>query len=227
MAFQNVGVVCDLIETYAGSAGVNKSKINRRFLWDLVSLKGIELARRSGFLSKQATITTTADQDLYEKPESVLYIKDVRVEEVPATKTTRGDIMRLRDSNSGVSTTTDGTITSWLYWQENRGANGYIGIADARGTAPAVTGYEVEIYYSTMPDRIDSDNLLLGFHDKWVLPFVKSLAAEVLRVNGVVNALSQSYDFEWERLIAAAIHDAVDSEFQPLIQYPLNLSINE
>lgn len=222
MAFGNVGQICDLVEVMAGQAGVHKSKINRRLLWDLVSLKGIDVARRSGVLSGVSTFVTTADVDLYEKPSSASYIREVKVEEVPAIKTTRGDVLRLRDSNSGTTVSQD-TVTSWLYWQENRGRNGYIGICDAFGTAPQTADLDIEIYYSTFPDIIESDDDTIGLPAEFMLPFAQGLAAEVMRLNGIVNNLTQIYDAAWQKMEYDMIHKAVDNEAQTLIQYPLTL----
>lgn len=222
-AFNNAGLICDMIESLSGQAGVHKNKINRRFLWDLLTLKGMDLARRSGLLEGVSTFETIADQDLYEKPAGVLYVKDIQVEDVPASKTTRADIIRLRDAATGaVSSQT--TTTRWLYWMENRGTNGYIGLADDWGTAPQSAGDEIRIYYSTFPDRIEHDDDQIGIPEKYMLAFCKAMAAEVMRSNGQLNNLSQLYDLEGEKLVYDAVHDSVNNAASPIVQYPLGLT---
>lgn len=226
MAYVNVGALCDLAEVMAGQAGVNRSKIPRRLLWDLVNLKGMEAARRANILSATATITTVADQSLYEKPTDVLHIREVHVDGELAGKITREDVIRLQKLFDDTETTEQGTTTDWHYWIERRGIYGYIGVVDEHGNAPTTAGLEIEIHYSGFPDQINSDQDEIGIHERYFLEYAKAVAAEVMKMNGALNApLIQVYTQDWERCVMDMRHDAIDEEAQPMVQLPIDLSM--
>lgn len=100
MAFTNVGQIADLIEVYAGQAGVSRDKISRRLLWDIINLKANEFARRTGILEKSSTIETVADQAEYELPSGVTYIKYVDFDSYRIKKITHEQVRELQGQTS-------------------------------------------------------------------------------------------------------------------------------
>lgn len=94
----NVGTLSDLIEVYAGQAGVNRSKINRRLIWDLINIKVKEFARRTGIQTSKATIETVADQAEYELGSDVGQVLYVDFDECRINKITH-DTVRLLQGN--------------------------------------------------------------------------------------------------------------------------------
>lgn len=62
MALTNTGHVIDLIQMYAGMAGVNRENVNETLIVDLINLKLKEFVRRTG-ASQSKTSITTADED--------------------------------------------------------------------------------------------------------------------------------------------------------------------
>lgn len=91
----SVGQACDLIELFAGRAGVGKDKINRELTWKLLNVKAHELARRSGVLTTKSTISSVADQQEYELPSDVIHINKVNYDDYEAHKITFDDVDRL------------------------------------------------------------------------------------------------------------------------------------
>lgn len=225
MAFTNVGQICDLSEMLAGQAGVNRSKIPRRLLYDLINLKGIEAARRAGILDGTATITTIANQALYEKADDILHIKEVHVDGELATKIVREDVIRLQKMIDTAETLVQGTTITWHWYIENRGVRGYLGIVDDNGNAPTTAGLDVEIHYSSFPDQIISDDSQLGIPERYFYSYAQAVAAEVMKINGALNApLIQLYASEWERCLYDMRHDAVDAAAQPMVQIPIDIT---
>ena len=56
----NVGTIADMMEVYAGQAGVNRDSINRELLWQIINMKMKDYFNRTG-ISTTKTTTTTAD----------------------------------------------------------------------------------------------------------------------------------------------------------------------
>lgn len=76
MAF-NTGTIADLMELYAGQAGVNRDKIPRKLLRQIINLKLKEFARRSGVLSSKNTIVSIANKQEYEMTPDVIHVTKV------------------------------------------------------------------------------------------------------------------------------------------------------
>lgn len=222
--YTNVGTLCDLVEVLAGQSGVNRSKLPRRLLYDLVNLKGMEAARRTGIINAPASITTVANQATYELAPDILHVKEAHVNDTLAYKITRDEVIKLRQI-VGTGTVIDGTTVTWHWYIERRGLYGFIGIVDDHGNAPTTAGISVDIYYSGFPDAIQSDQDTIGIPERYFFEYAKSVAAEVLKMNGATNpALIQSYAQDWERVIYDMRHDQVDLENQPAIQLPVDIT---
>lgn len=118
---------------------------------------------------------------------------------------------------------TDSTNSRWFYYIRLVGARFYLGLVDDLGAAPTAAGLDIDIYYQNFPDEITSDNDIIALPTEFMHALSKAVASEIIKMNGGVNALTQQYDFEWERTIYDAVHLAVDSAKQPMTQYPINL----
>lgn len=184
----------------------------------------MEAARRANLLSATATITTVANQATYELAADILHIKEVHINDILASKITREDVIRLQDM-VGTGNVISGTTVDWHFYVERRGIYGYIGVVDQNGNAPTTAGLEIEIHYSGFPDAISSDQDTIGIPERYFMPYVQGITAEVLKMNGAANMnLVQMYTNEWERCIIDMRHDVVDSENQPMVQFPVDLS---
>lgn len=222
-AFTNVGQICDMVEMLCGQGGVNRSKIPRRLLWDILNLKSKEFSRRTGAVDATATITTVANQALYEKPDGMLHIREVHVDNTLAYKITREDVIRLQQL-AGTGTTIQGTSVTWHFYEENRGIRGYLGIVDDNGNAPTSDGIEIEVHYSNFPDEITNDNDVIGIPEQYAMELTKGVAAEIMKLNGRMDLLVQSHEVAFERMLRDATFDAVENSQQPLVQFPLDIS---
>lgn len=96
----NAGKVCDLVEVMAGQVGVNRDKISRRLLWELLNLKIREIARRAGISESKSTIETVANQAEYELPTDVLHVKYVDFDSYRIHKATHEQVRYLQDQVS-------------------------------------------------------------------------------------------------------------------------------
>jgi hypothetical protein len=99
MAF-NAGTLADLMELYSGKGGVNRDKIPRRLLRQIINMKLQEFARRSGCLSSKITRQTVADQQEYELGSDVVNVREVHFDNYLAYKIRFGDIIYLEDKTS-------------------------------------------------------------------------------------------------------------------------------
>lgn len=115
------------------------------------------------------------------------------------------------------------TSENWYYYVRLKGRNFYLGIVDTTGTAPATAGLDIDVFYSQFPNEIESDNDIIGLPEEYLFALAKSVASEIIKMNGQVTNLTQQFDLEWERIIYDGTHAAVDNASQPMIQRPLDL----
>ncbi len=99
MAF-NVGTISDLMELYAGQAGVNRDKIPRKLLRQVINFKLKEFASRSGILSSKNTIVSIADKLEYEMTPDVIHVTKVNFDGSIAHKIVWEDVDEIKNSIS-------------------------------------------------------------------------------------------------------------------------------
>ena len=63
----NVGRLADLMELYAGRGGVNRDKIPRKLLKEVINFKLKEFARRTGVVASKVTRSSVANVQEYEQ----------------------------------------------------------------------------------------------------------------------------------------------------------------
>jgi len=82
----NVGTLSELMELYAGKAGVTKDRLNPVLVRQVILHKLRDFASRAHVLESKATIESVADQQEYELPSDVIHIKEVHFDGARATK---------------------------------------------------------------------------------------------------------------------------------------------
>lgn len=122
---------------------------------------------------------------------------------------------------------TTNTTTLWHWYIRLRGGRFLLGLVDENGAAPTTAGLDITVFYQSWPDEISSDSDQIGLPSEFLHVLAKSVASEILKMNGGVTALTQQYDLLWERGIYDALHLAIDESKQPMTQYPINLRVNE
>ncbi|MBU2249872.1 MAG: hypothetical protein KKD77_24210, partial [Gammaproteobacteria bacterium] len=83
----NVGKVCDLMELYAGQAGVAKDRLNRVLLREIINIKLRDFCRRTGILSSKWTISSVASQQEYQLPSDCIHVTKCNFDSYEAFKT--------------------------------------------------------------------------------------------------------------------------------------------
>lgn len=82
----NVGRLADLMELYAGRGGVNRDKIPRKLLKEVINFKLKEFARRTAVVSSKVTRSSIPGQAEYEQVADALHITKVNYDGSIATK---------------------------------------------------------------------------------------------------------------------------------------------
>ncbi len=99
MAF-NVGTISDLMELYAGQAGVNRDKIPRKLLRQVINFKLQEFSSRSGVLSSKNTILSKANKEEYEMTPDVVHVTKVNFDGSIAHKILFEDVDEIKNNVS-------------------------------------------------------------------------------------------------------------------------------
>ena len=90
-----VSKVRDLMELYAGQAGVTKDRINPVLLLELINLKQKEFCRDTGILTSKWTLTSVADQQEYQLPSDCLQVTKCTFDGYLAYPATFDEVERL------------------------------------------------------------------------------------------------------------------------------------
>ena len=82
----NVDRLSNLMELYAGKAGVTKDRIKPELIREIINLKMRDFASRTHVLESKSTVSSVADQQEYELPSDAVHIKECHVDGYRATK---------------------------------------------------------------------------------------------------------------------------------------------
>jgi len=99
----NVGEIIDLIEMYAGNAGVNGEGISKDLMKKMINFKLRDFANRT-FQSENKVTLTTGDDDgdglvdqEYELPQGVIHTRKVNVDGTIAVKIVFEDVDKFKE----------------------------------------------------------------------------------------------------------------------------------
>lgn len=91
----NVERLSDMMEMYAGMAGVNKDRINPKFLRDIINLQARDFCNRTRCLSTKATISSVASTQEYQLPDDFLHMKEVVFDDYRCDKITKENVIEI------------------------------------------------------------------------------------------------------------------------------------
>lgn len=108
----------------------------------------------------------------------------------------------------------------WYFYIRRVGRNWKIGLVDKDGDAHTSDGIEIKLYYESLPDEIEDDEVVLPIPEEFLFGFAKGCAYEYLLTEGMQHEV---YRRAYESEVRKAIHRVIQQSHQPLMVKPITI----